>query len=186
MNRKLLALTLTVLTIMVAAFWAGAQTGPVAALGSKDQDLNISAGLFHSEGTTSQVGYWDQHVVVTSGRSQLRCEHLIVRCPGEKVLDNHPTNIVAEVKVDVELVDKDGVTNHTVSNHSLYVYQLIDGVTNETIKFTGNSTNFSKNGVVVGDPLIYDFQKGAFFVANPVMTIKIHENDTNGSPFNIK
>jgi lipopolysaccharide export system protein LptA len=186
MKRKLLALTLTVLTVVVAGVWAGAQTSPMADLGWQDQDLKITAGLFHSEGTASPVGYWDHHVVVTSGRSRLRCEHLIVRCPGEEVLDNHPTNIVAEENVEVELVDKYGVTNHTVSNHSNYVYQLVDGVTNATIEFTGNATNFSKNGVVTGDPLIYDFQKGGFRVENVEMHIPVHENGTNGSLFNLK
>ena len=140
------------------------------------------------------------NVVVTDPKVIMRCDQLTVDLPPEG--QNRPTNILAEAKtptgVTIDFTDEKGMTNHLTSSRAVYVYSVVNMVTNWTITFTGTPTNpatgtpaypphvETEKYTVISEPLIRDLATDRYIFTNHIITIKQGlQNATNGgSPFN--
>ena len=93
------------------------------------------------------------HVRVDDPEMKLTGEWLIADLPqaGE-----HVNHIVAETNVVIDFVDDKGQTNHATCDKAVYVYQVKDGTTNETVTLSGNAKVENAQSGMTGEPIIWD------------------------------
>ncbi len=121
-------------------------------------------------------------------KARMNCERLTVFVPPD---GGHPTNIVAETNVVIDLVDGKGQTNHITAHKAVYSYGVSFGVTNETVTFTGGDPLpkvESPQMIVTGEPLFLNVGLKRFTGENYHTLFKKApgaDNGTNASPFNI-
>ena len=87
------------------------------------------------------INHWatySDNVHVTDGQTKLTCEWLKAdfSAIGDQI--NQPTNIVAETNVVVDYIDPKGQKGRALGNKAVYEFQVLNGVTNETVTLTGN------------------------------------------------
>jgi lipopolysaccharide transport protein LptA len=115
------------------------------------------------------VVYHD-HVRVDDPEMKLRCEWLAADLPppaGGRV-----TNIVAETNVVIDATDDKGQKMHATGDRAVYVYNVENGVTNETVTLTGNARLEDAQGWMTGDSIIWDRARNRLSVPNnPKMVI---------------
>jgi lipopolysaccharide export system protein LptA len=131
---------------------------------SAEQEIGIHSDHFFYEGKTRQLVYYD-NVVATNWEGQLTCGRLTILLPPEGSASSHPTNVVAETNVVIDFV-KNGETNHIESDKAIYAYGVANGVTNETITFTGHAMGTNAQVAVTGEPLVWDNVAGRFTGSN--------------------
>ena len=103
--------------------------------------------------TGRRVIYRD-HVRVDAPEMKLRCEWLAADLPQD---GGHMTNIVAETNVVMDFKDEKGQAYHATGDRAVYSYQVVAGVTNETIALTGNPAQIEDAlGTQTGDEIYYD------------------------------
>jgi len=68
------------------------------------------------------------------------------------------SHIVAETNVVIDTTDKKGQTTHVTGDKAVYVYNVQNGVTNETVTLTGNPQPQVENaqGTMVADVIVWD------------------------------
>lgn len=148
------------------------------------QEIGLHSDHFQFDGSTRQLIYSD-HVRATNAQGKLTCERLTISLPAEGALSSRPTNAVAEINVVIDFVDK-GDTNHLTCDKAIYDYNVVNGLTNETLTFTGHATNTSSKAWITGEPLIWDNAKGRFSGSNFESHFKQPAgvgNGTNTTPF---
>ena len=110
---------------------------------SADFDLNGHQAIYRG------------HVRVDDPQMKLTCAQLIADLPQS---GGRPTHIVAETNVVIDFTDDKGQTNHATSDKAVYLYNVQNGVTNETVTLTGNPQPQVENaqGTQAGDVIIWD------------------------------
>lgn len=123
------------------------------------------------------------HVRVDDPQMKLWCEQLLADLPQG---GGHMTNIVAITNVVIDFTDDKGKTNHATSEKAVYVYNLQNGVTNETVTLTGNPKLKTAQGWTYGEPIVWDRIGNRLRIVNPRMVIYQNINDagtgTNSPP----
>ena len=112
---------------------------------------------------------YHEHVRVDSPNMKMSCEWLAADLPqtGGRV-----TNIVAETNVVIDATDDKGQKMHATGEKVVYVYNVQDGVTNETVTLTGNGKAEYKQITLTGDPIIWDRAHNLLRVpSNPKMVL---------------
>jgi hypothetical protein len=163
------------LFLLLGCWRAWTQTNSPAVM-PVEHDVDISADSFYFDGNTNQLVYLGHVFVDDKPQARLNCERLTVYLPEDR---GHPTNIVAEINVVVDVLDNNGQTNHITADKGVYSYQLLNPVTNivknvplvtyaatnEVITFTGGDPMpklVTPKGYVLADPLIIDVVKKRF------------------------
>lgn len=121
---------------------------------SADFDLNGHKAIYHG------------HVRVDDPDMKLVCEEMVVNLPqaGERM--NH---LVAETNVVIDFKDDKGQLTHVTSDRAVYDYQVVNGVTNETVTFTGNPKMTNAQGTILSNPIVWDRLNNHFSFTNPQM-----------------
>jgi lipopolysaccharide transport protein LptA len=104
------------------------------------------------------------HVRVDDPEMKLNCEWLIADLPQEGGRINH---IVAETNVVADFTDEKGQTMHTTGDKAVYVYDVQNGVTNETVTLTGNPVLENAQGKSTGDVIVWDRARNHLDITNP-------------------
>jgi|ERR1035438_1625511 lipopolysaccharide transport protein LptA len=138
---------------------------------SADFDLNGHQAIYH------------RHVRVDDPQMKLTCEQLVADVPPD---GGHPNRIVAETNVVIDFTDTKGQTNHATGDKAVYVYNVQNGVTNETVTLTGNPQMENAQGTQAGDVIILDLANNKIHFDNPHMIFRQNLNgamaDTNSPP----
>jgi lipopolysaccharide export system protein LptA len=140
---------------------------------SADFDLNGHQAIYRG------------HVRVDDPQMKLTCAQLTTDLPqaGER-----PNHIVAETNVVIDFTDDKGQTNHATGDKAVYIYNVQNGVTNETVTLTGNPQPQVENaqGTQAGDVIIWDRANNKIHFDNPHMILRQNLNgataDTNSPP----
>jgi len=117
------------------------------------------------------------HVRVESPGLKLWCEWLAADLDQAT---GHVTNIVAKTNVVIDATDDQGQKMHANGDQAVYVYNVVSGVTNETVTLTGNAKAEYKEITLTGDPIIWDRGNDRLTVpTNPKMVF--HQNIIPGA-----
>jgi lipopolysaccharide export system protein LptA len=124
-----------------------------------------------------QVIYHRQ-VRVDDPQMKLTCEQLVADLPPAGGLPNH---IVAETNVVIDFTDTKGQTNHATGDKAVYIYNVQNGVTNETVTLTGNPQPQVENaqGTQAGDVIVWDRANNKIHFDNPHMIFRQNLNGTS-------
>lgn len=158
---------------------APAQTTP-------EPKTEISSDTGHFDGIKNQMIYLGHVFVTDNVKAKLRCEQLTVDLPPDF---GHPTNIVAETDVVIDVMDEKGQTNHITADKAVYAYSVVNAVTNEMVKFTGgNPTPKVENPqfTITGDPLVLNLVTKQFSGVNYRTIFKQPPTSGNGTNSPIK
>jgi lipopolysaccharide transport protein LptA len=123
------------------------------------------------------------HVRVDDPEMKLTCAWLVA-----DVLQagGRPNHIVAETNVVIDFTDTKGQTNHATSDKAVYLYNVQNGVTNETVTFTGNAKIENAQGTLTGEPIFWDRVNNHLRADNQKMIFRQNLNgapaDTNSPP----
>jgi lipopolysaccharide transport protein LptA len=123
------------------------------------------------------------HVRVDDPEMKLTSEWLIADLPpaGERV--NH---IVAETNVVIDFIDDKGQTNHATGAKAVYVYEVKDGMTNETVTLTGNAKVENAQVIWTGEPIVWNRSNNKISADHPNIifrqSILSAPPDTNSPP----
>ncbi len=138
---------------------------------SADFDLNGHQAIYRG------------HVRVDDPEMKLTCALLVADVPQA---GGHPNRIVAETNVVIDFTDTKGQTNHATSDKAVYLYNVQDGVTNETVTLTGNPVMVNAQGTQAGDVIIWDRASNKLHFDNPHMIFRQSLNgataETNSPP----
>jgi lipopolysaccharide export system protein LptA len=125
---------------------------------------------------TKRQAIYRGHVRVDDPEMKLTCGWLLAEVPQEGGRVNH---IVAETNVVIDFTDPEGRTNHATSDKAVYVYNVENGVTNETVTLTGNPQMQNAQGMQAGDVIIWDRVNNRVHFDNPHMILR---QSLNGTP----
>jgi lipopolysaccharide export system protein LptA len=95
-------------------------------------DIHSDSADFDGNGHT--ITYHD-NVRVSNPDMKLTCALLIADLPQS---GGHVSHIVAETNVVIDATDSKGQTVHATSEKADYIYNVQNGVTNDTVTLTGN------------------------------------------------
>jgi lipopolysaccharide export system protein LptA len=140
---------------------------------SADFDLNGHQGIYRG------------HVRVDDPQMKLTCAQLTSDLPES---GGRPTHIVAETNVVIDFTDDKGQTNHATGDKAVYIYNVQNGVTNETVTLTGHPPPQVENaqGTQAGDVIVWNRANNKIHFDNYHMIS--HQNlngataDTNSPP----
>jgi lipopolysaccharide export system protein LptA len=124
-------------------------------------------------------------VRVDDTEMKLTCAWLVADVPQA---GGRPNRIVAETNVVIDFTDTKGQTNHATSDKAVYLYNVQNGVTNETVTLTGNPQPQVENaqGTQAGDVIVWDRANNKIHFDNPHMIFRQNLNgvpaDTNSPP----
>lgn len=170
---------------------------PAKAPATQKTEISSDSAVF--DNNTRRLVYTG-NVVVTDPKVIMHCDRLTVDLPPEG--QNRPTNIVAEANaptgVTIDFRDEKGMTNHLTSSRAVYVYNVVNAVTNWTITFTGTPTNpvthtpayppyvDTEKYTVISEPLIRDLATDRYIFTNHIITLKqgLQSGTNTSSPFN--
>jgi lipopolysaccharide export system protein LptA len=95
------------------------------------------------------------HVHVSDPAMNLTCARLVADLPEA---GGRPSRIVAETNVVIDSTDSKGQTTHVTGDQAVYIYNVQNGVTNETVTLTGNPQPQVKNaqGTMAADVITWD------------------------------
>ena len=96
---------------------------------------------------------YHEHVRVDSANMKMTCEWLAADLPQT---GNRVTNIVAETNVVVDATDEKGEKMHATGDRAVYVFNVENGITNETVTLMGNARLENAQGWLTGDSIIWD------------------------------
>ena len=131
---------------------------------SADFDLNGHEAIYRG------------HVRVDDPAMKLTCALLVADVPQA---GGHPNRIVAETNVVIDFTDTKGQTNHATGDKAVYIYNVQNGVTNETITLTGNPQMENAQGTQAGDVIIWDRASNKIHFDNPHMIFRQNLNGTS-------
>jgi lipopolysaccharide transport protein LptA len=122
-------------------------------------------------------------VRVDDTEMKLTCAWLVADVPQA---GGRPNRIVAETNVVIDFTDTKGQTNHATSDKAVYLYNVQNGVTNETVTFTGNAKIENAQGTLTGEPIFWDRVNNHLHADNQKMILRQNLNsapaDTNSLP----
>ena len=142
---------------------------------SADFDMNARRAVYRG------------NVRVSDPEMKLTCALLIADLPqsGGRV-----NRIVAETNVVIDSTDNKGQTTHVTGDKAVYIYNVQNGVTNETVTLTGNPQPRVENaqGTMMADVITWDRAKNSYQFSGNYHGVG-HQNfgvvtDTNLPPAN--
>ena len=122
---------------------------------------------------TAHKAVYHGHVRVDDPEMKLTCEGLTADLPQNS---GHINNIVAETNVVADFTDEKGQTMHATGDKAVYVYEVQNGVTNETVTLTGNPVLESAQGKSTGDVIVLDRARNHVEITNPKMFLRQNIN----------
>ena len=131
---------------------------------SADFDLNGHQAIYRG------------HVRVDDPEMKLTCALLVADVPQA---GGRPNHIVAETNVVIDFTDTKGQTNHATSDKAVYLYNVQNGVTNETVTLTGNPQMENAQGTQAADVIIWDRANNKIHFDNPHMIFRQNLNGTS-------
>jgi lipopolysaccharide export system protein LptA len=147
--KNLLLIALIVLTGKTR-LEAQANTNVSLQLPGTEMKLTAQTGDFYLH---TQRAIHHGHVRVTDPKMKLTCEWLTAdMSPGSGRVDH----IVCDTNVVIDFVDDRGQTNHAVCGRAVYFYQVVSGVTNETITLTEHPEVDTTDAQTMADVIIWD------------------------------
>jgi lipopolysaccharide export system protein LptA len=127
------------------------------------------------------------HVRVDDPQMKLTCAQLTADVPES---GGHVSRIVVETNVVIDFTDERGQTNHATSDKAVYLYNVQNGVTNETVTLTGNPQMENAQGTQAGDVIIWDRANNKIHFDNPHMIFRQSLNgataETNPPPATVE
>jgi lipopolysaccharide export system protein LptA len=114
------------------------------------------------------------HVRVDDPEMKLTCGLLVADVPPA---GGRPNHIVAETNVVIDFTDTKGQTNHATGDKAVYLYNVQNGVTNDTVTLTGNPQMENAQGTQAGDVIIWDRANNKIHFDNPHMIFRQSLND---------
>ena len=157
-----------------AGLLAQAQTNTTGTLPMPRGPTLISSASADFDLTGHEATYRG-HVRVDDPEMKLTCALLVADVPPA---GGHPNRIVAETNVVIDFTDTKGQTNHATSDKAVYVYNVQDSVTNETVTLTGNPVMVNAQGTQAGDVIIWDRASNKIHFDNPHMIFRQNLNGT--------
>jgi lipopolysaccharide transport protein LptA len=124
---------------------------------SVDFDMNGRRAVYHG------------NVRVDDPQMKLTCAYLIVDLPPDA---GHPNHIIAETNVVIDFTDAKGQTMHATSDKAVYIYEVQNGVTNETVTLTGNAKVENAQGWLTGEPIIWNRANNSLSATNQKMIFR--------------
>jgi lipopolysaccharide export system protein LptA len=112
---------------------------------------------------------YEGHVRVDSPEMKLTCDWLVADLPPA---GGRPDHIVCETNVVINFTDERGQTNHVTSDKAVYDYHVQEGVTNETVTFTGHPVIENPQSTIHSEPIVWDRAKNHFNFTNPKMIFR--------------
>jgi lipopolysaccharide transport protein LptA len=128
---------------------------------SWDFDLETKQAVYHG------------HVRVKDPQLKLTCEQLTADLPAN---GGHPHRIVAETNVVVDVTNTDHQVLHITSDKAVYIYNMQNGVTNETVTFTGHAKAEYPQYTLTGEPIYWDFVNKRLHADNEKTILRQSEN----------
>jgi lipopolysaccharide transport protein LptA len=154
----------------LCAWAARAQTGADAAANSaKQQQTQIQSTSVYFD-MTGRHAVYRGNVRVENPQMKLSCALLTVDLPPD---DGHPNHIVAETNVVIDFADEKGQMRHATSDKAVYLYEVKNGATNETVVLTGNAIVKIPQGRITGEPIIWNRANDSFYATNEQMLIDL-------------
>ncbi len=92
-------------------------------------------------------------VYISHPQMNWSCEMLTVELPAT---GGTIERIVAQDSVSFDLADRQGQVVHGTGDRAVYLYRVVEGVTNDLVELTGNSVLQTTNGIFRNDPIILD------------------------------
>jgi lipopolysaccharide transport protein LptA len=123
---------IVVLMVAVAGMAARAESGTNAAPQPRKTDIYSDSAVF--DGSRHTVTY-SGNVRVSDPDMKLTCAQLVADLPES---GGRPTRIVAETNVVIDATNSNHQSMHATGDKAVYIYNVQNGVTNETITLTGN------------------------------------------------
>jgi len=134
----------------------GSTTGAATSLSTtpavRRAPTRIDSDSLDFDKTAHQMVYRG-HVMVDDPQMKLTCALLTTDLPES---GGRPSRIDAETNVVIDFFDDKGQPNHATSDRAIYVFNVQNGVTNETITFTGNARIENAQGTLTGEPIYWD------------------------------
>lgn len=125
---------------------------------------------------------YSDHVRVTDPQMDLTCEWAKADFPPNW---DSPTNIVAETNVVVDYIDPKGQKGKALGDKAVYLFQVKNGVTNETVTLTGNPPEILQGpdytNRLTGDAIVYDLVTRRMLVSNSTIVYWPGTNSPSGS-----
>jgi lipopolysaccharide transport protein LptA len=122
----------------------------------------------------ARKAFYYGNVRVDDPQMKLTCAKMVADLPPE---GGHINRIVAETNVVIDSVDDKGQTNHATSDKAVYFYNVLNGVTNETVTLTGNAKVENAQGWLTGEPIIWDCANNMMHAENQKMLFRQNVSD---------
>jgi lipopolysaccharide export system protein LptA len=121
------------------------------------------------------VTYSDQ-VRVTDPQMKLTCDWAKANFSGDW---KQATNVVAETNVVVDYIDPKGQKGRALGDKAVYLFQVQNGITNETVTLTGNPPEILQdtNHYLTGSAIVYDLMTRRMIASNSTI---VYFRGTNG------
>jgi lipopolysaccharide transport protein LptA len=150
-----------------------AQTNAIAAPKPSRGPTMITSHRADFSDAARQIIYTG-NVRVDDPQMTLTCEQLVADLPPN---GGHIQHIVALTNVVIDSVDEKGQTNHTSSDKAIYDFNVENGVTNETVTWTGNAIMTNSQGTLTGEPIIWDRVRNRVTATNQKMIFRQNISD---------
>jgi lipopolysaccharide transport protein LptA len=124
---------------------------------SVDFDLNAHQAVYHGD------------VRVDDPQMKLTCAHLVVFLPES---GGRPDRIVAETNVVIDFTDEKNQKMHTTSDKAVYIFEIQNGATNETVTLTGGAKVENAQGWLTGEPIVWDRASNHLTATNQKMIFR--------------
>lgn len=127
----------------------------------------------------NHVVVYSGDVVVTNIQMKMTCDQMTASAPTNSTQID---NIVAEGNVKIEGADNKGRPIHAKSDKAIYLFTIVDSVTNKTMTLTGNVYVDSANGTTTADPIMWDLITDKIHMENTDMRITPDTKDGTNAP----
>jgi lipopolysaccharide export system protein LptA len=129
---------------------------------------------------------YSEKVQVTDPQMKLTCEWAKAEFPDD--WGQGATNIVAETNVVVDYIDPKGQKGRALGDKAVYLYQVLDSITNETVTLTGNPPEIEQGinytNHMTGSEIVYDLMTKRMAVSDSTIVYWPTTNSPSGSNSN--
>jgi lipopolysaccharide transport protein LptA len=147
-------------------------------------DIVSDSGYFDLK---NRVFIYTNHVLVTDPQMKLTCEVLTVEAP--QTTNGKYNRVTAERNVVMDFRDDKGRNNHATADKAVYTDSITNSITgsvtnsitNNVVILTGNPVVTNLDGMMRGDPIVWDRIKNTVFTKDQETTI--HQTGTNAPNF---
>lgn len=129
-------------------------------------------------GSSPRQAFYYGHVHVDDPQMKLTSAQMVADLPPT---GGHISRIVAETNVVIDFLDDKGQTNHAISDKAVYIFNLQNGVTNETVTLSGHASVTNADGSwMTGEPIIWDRVNNSVHATNEHISVKQNISDAMG------